>query len=218
MLVHDAARVPGDNLPIAGRNVQRTEEHCRESLCVFSCPHSALLARWPTCRRTRTFIRMNQPRCLSHRGIFAAALTFCAMSNTLAAQCPEGTPPPCKSASPAAGRRVYPALNPRTWIVVPFGNVTKSPELDWLRDASVNLLSLDLSRWSDIIVINDKRIGDLVRELPAARSAGVLTLNDGLSLALRSEIAGSNRRCACVRYERWLRSRGSARQHTGTQR
>jgi len=129
---------------------------------------------------------MSQPRRLSHRAIFVAALAFVAIGNTLAAQCPEGTPPPCKSASPAAGRRVYPALNPRAWIVVPFGNVTKSPALDWLRDASVNLLSLDLNRWSDITVINDKRIGDLVRELPSARTAGTLTLSDGLTLAKRA--------------------------------
>lgn len=144
-------------------------------------------SRWPPCFGTRNFTRMNQPRRLSLRDILIAALAFTATSNTLAAQCPEGTPPPpCKSASPAAGRRVYPALNPRAWIVVPFGNVTKSPELDWLRDASVNLLSLDLSRWSDITVINDKRIGDLVRELPPARAAGTLTLSDGLTLAKRA--------------------------------
>src|SRR4029453_17834667 len=79
--------------------------------------------------------------------------------------------------------RANPALNPRAWIVVPFANVTKAQELDWLRDASVNLLSLDLSRWTDITVVDDKRVGDLLRELPPARTAQPLTLNGGLTLA-----------------------------------
>ena len=59
-------------------------------------------------------------------------------------------------------------------------------DLDWLRDASVNLLTLDLGRWTDIHVVDDKRVGDLLRELPAARAAQPLTLNDGLSIARRA--------------------------------
>ncbi len=38
----------------------------------------------------------------------------------------------------------------------PFANATRTTELEWLRDASVNLLSLDLSRWTDISVVDDK--------------------------------------------------------------
>ena len=84
------------------------------------------------------------------------------------AQCPDGTPPPCKGGVPTALRRANPALDQRAWIVVPFTNITKAQELDWLREASVNLLSLDLSRWTDISVVDDKRVADLVRELPSA--------------------------------------------------
>lgn len=62
----------------------------------------------------------------------------------------------------------------------------KAQDLNWLRDGSVNLLTLDLGRWTDITVVPDKRVGDLVRELPAARSADALTLNDGLSIARRA--------------------------------
>jgi tetratricopeptide (TPR) repeat protein/TolB-like protein len=79
-----------------------------------------------------------------------------------------------------------PPLDTRAWIVVPFANITKTQDLDWLRDASVNLLSLDLGRWTDVKVIDDKRVGDLVREMPTAKSAGALTLNDGLALARRA--------------------------------
>src|SRR5450631_917134 len=103
-----------------------------------------------------------------------------------AAQCPDGTPPPCRIAAVATGRRANPTLSERAWIVVPFANVTRSPELEWLRDASVNLLSLDLGRWTDIRVVDDEMVADLVRELPSPRAAGALTLNDGLLLARRA--------------------------------
>ncbi len=103
------------------------------------------------------------------------------------AQCPDGTPPPCRgSAAAAMLRRVNPQLSQRTWIVVPFTNATRTPDLDWLRDASVNLLTLDLGQWSDIKVVDDKHVGDLVRELPPARIAQPLTLNDGVAIARRA--------------------------------
>ena len=70
--------------------------------------------------------------------------------------------------------------------MVPFGNAMRAPELEWLRDASVNLLSLDIARWTDVHVVPDKRVGDLVRELPASRAAAALTLSDGLAIARRA--------------------------------
>lgn len=118
------------------------------------------------------------------RYVVAAAVLLCAQS--LRAQCPNGTPPPCKSGTAALGRRPNPVLSTHTWIVVPFTNATRSPDLDWLRAAAVNLLTLDLGRWSDIRVVEEKRVGDLMRELPAARAAQALTLSDGLAIARRA--------------------------------
>jgi tetratricopeptide (TPR) repeat protein len=119
------------------------------------------------------------------------------------AQCSDGLPPPCRR--PAATTQVAaktPAINPRLWIVVPFGNVMHAQDLDWLRDASVNLLSLDMSRWTDVSVVPDKRVSDLLREMARSSEAptgdtrrGVelvgarevtLTLNDGLAIARRA--------------------------------
>lgn len=119
------------------------------------------------------------------RIILGAALLPFAL-RPLVAQCPDGTPPPC-SAAPrqVAVRPANPQLDDRNWIVVPFDNLARSAQVEWLRDASVNLLSLDLSRWSDIRVVDDKRVSDLVRELPRA-SATQLSLNDGLSVARRA--------------------------------
>ena len=83
-------------------------------------------------------------------------------------------------------RRTNPPLDVRAWIVVPFGNAMKAPDLEWLRDASVNLLSLDLGRWTDIHVVPDKRVGDLLRERVPAPTGAALTLSDGLSIARRA--------------------------------
>jgi TolB-like protein len=69
---------------------------------------------------------------------------------------------------------------------VPFGNVMKAQELDWLRDASVSLLTFDMSRWTDVSVVSDKRVGDLVRESSPNKSTDALTLSQGMSIARRT--------------------------------
>lgn len=102
------------------------------------------------------------------------------------AQCPDGTPPPCRAPAAAAPRRAAaPTLDERTWIVLPFTNVARAPDIDWLRDASVNLLYLDLSRWQDIQVIDDERVADFMREIPDA-AGGQLGLQTGLAVARRA--------------------------------
>ena len=103
------------------------------------------------------------------------------------AQCPDGTPPPCRVAAPvaapAAARRPAPPIDDRTWIVVPFENVTRAADMEWLEDASVNLLYLDMSKWRDIKVIDDERVADLIRDVPETRSGTQLTLQGGLAVA-----------------------------------
>jgi len=102
------------------------------------------------------------------------------------AQCPDGSPPPCRGAAGPATRRPAPPLDARTWIVLPFENVARAPDIDWLREASVNLLYLDLSRWRDIRVIDDERVADLMREVPEARTVSQLSLQAGLAVARRA--------------------------------
>jgi tetratricopeptide (TPR) repeat protein len=104
------------------------------------------------------------------------------------AQCADGSPPPCRSATVAAApaRRVNPPLDDRAWIIVPFDNLAKNSEVEWLRAGSVNLLYLDMSRWKDIRVVDDERVADLVREVPEANNATTLSLNAGLAIAKRA--------------------------------
>ena len=101
------------------------------------------------------------PRTDAGRAVAPLLVACLALSPSLArAQCPNGTPPPCRGATTAL-RRDNPPLNSRAWIVVPFGHAMKAQDLEWLRDASVDLLSLDMSRWTDVQV-----------ELIRARRAG----------------------------------------------
>ncbi|HEV8198367.1 MAG TPA: hypothetical protein VGP87_17110 [Gemmatimonadales bacterium] len=104
-------------------------------------------------------------------------------------QCPDGTPPPCRSGGPAPSARrptAAPPLDDRTWIVVPFENVARVADIDWLKDASVNLLYLDMSKWNDIRVIDDERVADFIREVPEARGGAQLTLQSGMAVAKRA--------------------------------
>jgi hypothetical protein len=61
----------------------------------------------------------------------------------------------CSRAPSAAAlaRRTNPAIDDRAWIVVLFGNALKAQDLDWLRDGSASLLSLDMARWTDVTML-----------------------------------------------------------------
>lgn len=86
----------------------------------------------------------------------------------------------------AATRRADPPLDERTWIVVPFDNLSGNQEIDWLRSGSVNLLYLGMSRWTDVRVIDDERVADYMREVPGAADAKQLSLNAALAVAKRA--------------------------------
>jgi len=115
-------------------------------------------------------------------------LSFLVVAPFARAQCPDGSPPPCRATQSvaAAPRRVNPPLDDRTWIVVPFDNLAHTNDAEWLRGASVNLLYLGMSRWTDVRVIDDERVADFIRDVPEAKSATTLSLNAGLAVAKRA--------------------------------
>lgn len=125
------------------------------------------------------------PRFAVRSVLFATGFAL-ALAPAARAQCPDGTPPPCRRPATAATRRAAPPLDDHTWIVLPFENVARVPDVDWLREASVNLLYLDLSRWQDIRVIDDERVADLMREVPSQRAGAQLSLETGLAVARRA--------------------------------
>jgi len=88
----------------------------------------------------------------------------------IAQQCPDGTPPPCV-ARPRAAVRVTPpppAERGRRFLVLPFRNLSRTPDLEWLVEGSPTLLADALGRWQEIAVVPDDRL------YPALRRNGVV--------------------------------------------
>ncbi|HET9275598.1 MAG TPA: serine/threonine-protein kinase [Gemmatimonadales bacterium] len=58
-----------------------------------------------------------------------------------------------------------PGVNPRlSMLVLPFDNLREDPALAWLRDGSVSMLTLALGQWSDLSVIEQDRVHDLLSQ------------------------------------------------------
>ena len=69
-----------------------------------------------------------------------------------------------------AGAEVDPR---RSFLVVPFRNLTGSQELDWLREGSVNMLTFSLGQWGDLTIVGFERTLDLLRAQDADATGGV---------------------------------------------
>ncbi len=91
-----------------------------------------------------------------------AALVLCAglVAPRLAlAQCPDGTPPPCGPRVRSA--RVTPpppAERGRRFLILPFRNLSRSPDLEWLVEGSTTMLGDALGRWREITVVRDDQL------------------------------------------------------------
>ena len=81
----------------------------------------------------------------------------------LAAQCPDGSPPPC-AVAPAAHRVAPPppADRARRFLILPFRNLSRRAEHDWLVEGAVALLGDALGQWQEISVVPDRRLFPLL--------------------------------------------------------
>jgi len=52
----------------------------------------------------------------------------------------------------------------RSVLVVPFDLLTADPELAWIRDGSVSMLTMDMAQWTDVQVMDYEHTLDLLRE------------------------------------------------------
>ncbi len=84
-------------------------------------------------------------------------------------QCPDGTPPPCAAARRPAARRPPPGpeLRRRSFLVLPFRNVSRSADHDWLVEGSPVMIADALSRREEVTVVPDERL------YPALRREGL---------------------------------------------
>jgi serine/threonine-protein kinase len=78
--------------------------------------------------------------------------------------------------------------NPRQSILVlPFANVRADSAGEWLRDGSVNMLSLALGQWNDLQVIGPERVHDLM-EAAHIRDGGIVGLDEARRLARKAGV------------------------------
>jgi tetratricopeptide (TPR) repeat protein/TolB-like protein len=96
----------------------------------------------------------------------ALALALGAAPVAARAQCPDGTLPPCeirqaqavhRVAAPAADRRG------RSFLVLPFRNLTNSPDQAWLVEGATTILGDALGQWEEISVVSAERLYPALR-------------------------------------------------------
>jgi TolB-like protein len=100
-------------------------------------------------------------RCMALRSVILAVLALPAAGEARA-QCPDGTTPPCSAparvARPATTSVPTAADRARRFLILPFRNVTRQQEQEWLVEGSTTMLSDALSRWQGITVVPDEKL------------------------------------------------------------
>ena len=85
---------------------------------------------------------------------------------SLAAQCADGTPPPCDVvATPVVKRAAPPPPDERgrSFLVLPFRNLSRLPEYDWLIESSPTILGDALGQWEEVSVVPARRLFSALR-------------------------------------------------------
>ena len=96
------------------------------------------------------------------------------VTNTSWAQCPDGTPPPCdvrRTIQVPVNRRPpppAPSARARQFLVLPFRNVTRQADQDWLVEGSTTMLVEALGKWQGISVVPDEKL------YPALKRAAIV--------------------------------------------
>jgi tetratricopeptide (TPR) repeat protein len=100
---------------------------------------------------------MRFPRPLEARAIALSALLAVGAVMRARAQCPDGAPPPC---GPVAVVRAPPleGVRRRSFVVLPFRNLSHDADHEWLVEASATMLADALGQWSEITVVPDERL------------------------------------------------------------
>ncbi|MCH7875558.1 MAG: tetratricopeptide repeat protein [Gemmatimonadetes bacterium] len=100
------------------------------------------------------------------RTVLLAVSLAAAPAARLAAQCPDGTPPPCEVRAQQVIARAAPpseAERGRSFLVLPFRNITRAEDHNWLIEGSPRLLADVLGQWQEISVVSDGRMYPALR-------------------------------------------------------
>src|SRR5256712_7926111 len=103
---------------------------------------------------------------LGSRGAVVAALLSALVVRSAGAQCPDGTAPPCRRGGPRAATTTPPPAErdrARTFLVLPFRNLSRSADYQWLVEASPTMLADALGQWTEVTVVPDERLYPALR-------------------------------------------------------
>src|SRR2546426_1039947 len=102
----------------------------------------------------------------SRRGAVVGALLSALVVTCAGAQCPDGTAPPCtRGVARPAATSPPPAERDRarTFLVLPFRNLSRSAAYQWLVEASPTMLADALGQWTELTVVPDERLYPALR-------------------------------------------------------
>ncbi|MBI1967304.1 MAG: hypothetical protein HYS40_04890 [Gemmatimonadetes bacterium] len=137
------------------------------------------------------------------RGAAVGALLSALLVSSAGAQCPDGSPPPCAGWSPRPVAASPPTAESRarTFLVLPFRNLSRSPEHQWLIEASPTMLADALGQWREVTVVPDERLYPALRRhglqpgsvMDLARLRRVAAETGGWTAVTGEVVAGADR-------------------------
>src|SRR5438046_2583294 len=99
-------------------------------------------------------------------GAVIVALLSALVVRSAGAQCPDGTAPPCSRAAPGAAATSPPPAErdrARTFLILPFRNLSRIAAYQWLVEASPTMLADALGQWTELTVVPDERLYPALR-------------------------------------------------------
>src|SRR2546427_9283219 len=102
----------------------------------------------------------------NRHGAVVGALLSALVMRSAAAQCPDGTAPPCRRGAPEAAATSRPPAErdrARTFLVLPFRNLSRTADYQWLVEASPTMLADALGQWTELTVVPDERLYPALR-------------------------------------------------------
>src|SRR3989441_12879433 len=109
------------------------------------------------------FVRRMSP---GRRGAVVGTLLSALVVRCARAQCPDGTAPPCtRGVARPAATSPPPAERDRArmFLVLPFRNLSRNADYQWLVEASPTMLADALGQWTELTVVPDERLYPALR-------------------------------------------------------
>src|SRR6266550_2085418 len=102
----------------------------------------------------------------NRHGVVVGALLSALVMRSSAAQCPDGTAPPCRKGAPEGAATSRPPAErdrARPFLVLPFRNLSRSADYQWLVEASPTMLADALGQWTELTGVPDERLYPALR-------------------------------------------------------